>query len=101
MRSIFILQGLLVVALLFFTGCYENTFIPVESKLDKNWGDAYEAAKQNQILNPNAQKSEAPVVGLDGEAAKENMDAYRKSFGKDDSGSTINIAIPTVTGTGE
>ena len=101
MRSIVIRQSMFVVALLFFTGCYGTSFRPVESRVDKNWGVAYEAAKHNQILNPKAQKNQAPVVGLDGQAAERNMDAYRNSFGEDDSKSSVNITIPTITGTGE
>jgi hypothetical protein len=90
-----------IAALLFFSGCYGNPFMPKESKVDQNWGVAFEAAKHNQILNPKAQKNQAPVAGLDGQAAERNMDAYRNSFGEDDSESSVNITIPTITGTGE
>ena len=82
MRSIVTLLCAFVAALLFFTGCQGKLFTPVESKLDKNWGRAFEAAKHNQTLNPKAQENEAPVVGLDGEAAEINMDVYRDSFEK-------------------
>jgi hypothetical protein len=100
MRSMVTLQILIFAALLFSTGC-GKLFTLEESRVDKKWGVAYEAAKHNQILNPNAQKNQAPVVGLDGQAAERNMDAYRKSFGEDDSKSSVNITIPTITGTGE
>jgi type IV pilus biogenesis protein CpaD/CtpE len=47
---------------------------------ESNMGAAYEAAKSNQILNPEAGKEPEPVQGLDGEAAEAAMDAYRQSF---------------------
>jgi hypothetical protein len=98
MRSKLILPCIFVAALLVLTGCYGNPFTPEESRLDKNWGVAYEAAKHNQILNPNAQKNQTPVTGLDGEAADRNMDAYRKSFDKDESEPTVNFNTPIMTG---
>jgi hypothetical protein len=48
--------------------------------LDKNWGNSFESAKQSQILNPEAGKNQDPVVGLDGQAAGNNMEKYRKGF---------------------
>jgi hypothetical protein len=86
-----------IVALLFFAGCQSKTFTPVESKLDKNWGKAFEAAKRNQTLNPKAQENEDPVVGLDGEAAEINMEMYRNSFEKDDPEPKTNFTIENMT----
>lgn len=47
---------------------------------ESTMGAAYEAAKSNQILNPEAGKEPEPARGLDGEAAEAAMDAYRQSF---------------------
>jgi hypothetical protein len=48
--------------------------------LDSHWGKSFETAKKNQILNPKAGKEEAPVTGLDGQAAATAMDEYRKGY---------------------
>lgn len=51
-----------------------------ETPLDRNWGRSYEAAKYNQMLNPNAGKNLEPVVGLDGVAAENTVNKYDQSF---------------------
>lgn len=61
-------------------GCGLKAPAERETMLDKNWGRSYEAAKQNQILNPDAANNLDPVVGLDGQSAENNMQKYRKSF---------------------
>lgn len=65
--------------LLGMLGCSsQNAVIPMgDSMLDKNWGRAYESAKYNQILNPDAGKTTEPVEGLDGVAAERNMQNYK------------------------
>lgn len=84
-------------------GCQGATFINKETNLDKNWGKAYRAAKENQILNPEAGKDLAPVEGLDGEAAENNTRKYRSSFrgksaaGSDSSG-TLTDMLKQMTG---
>jgi hypothetical protein len=66
----------LIVALSVFSGC--GTFSPQrETMLDRNWGMSLEAAKQSQILNPEAGKTPYPVAGLDGWAAEASMMKYR------------------------
>jgi len=50
------------------------------SKVDRYQGISFEAAKFNQILNPEARKNLEPVYGLDGQAAQKNIDKYRKDF---------------------
>jgi hypothetical protein len=97
MRSKVALLSVFVVSVLLFPGCQGKIFTPVESKLDKNWGKAYEAAKHNQTLNPEAQKNETPVVGLDGEAAEINMEMYRNSFEKDEPEPKTNFSIQNMT----
>jgi hypothetical protein len=70
----------LIAALLVFSGCGTR-----ETMLDKNWGSSFESAKQSQILNPEAGRNLEPVVGLDGQAAGNNMEKYRQGFKKDTS----------------
>ena len=50
------------------------------SKLTDNWGTAYYAQKQGQIVNPDASKNLQPVEGLYGQAAEAAMGQYLKSF---------------------
>ena len=63
-------------------GCGKTVYTQNETLLDKNWGRSFEEAKYNQILNPGAQKKLAPVIGLDGAAARRNLKKYEGSFGK-------------------
>lgn len=49
-----------------------------ESELDRNWGRSYEAAKYNQILNPQAMKNAEPVEGVEGPVAERVMNQYIK-----------------------
>ena len=61
-------------------GCAQHPVIQTESRLDENWGRSFEAARFNQILNPEAGKNLEPVEGLDGPAAENVMKSYVKSF---------------------
>ena len=60
----FIVIGL-IAALSICSGCAGT---PV---LDRYWGDSLEAAKSNQIKNPEAEENLEPVTGLDGQVATE------------------------------
>jgi hypothetical protein len=51
-------------------GCSSHYYHQGETPLEKNWGRAFESAKYNQTLNPDASENLAPVVGVDGEAAE-------------------------------
>lgn len=51
-----------------------------QSLSDQNWGRAYETAKYNQILNPEAGKNLKPVEGLSGKAVENEVQAYEDSF---------------------
>jgi hypothetical protein len=56
----------------------QNAFLPMgESRLEQNWGRAYETAKHNQIINPEAGKNVDPVKGMDGDAAERVMQTYK------------------------
>ena len=63
--------------------------------LNMSYGNSFESAKNNQILNPEAEKNLDPVVGFDGQAAKYTVDRYKKSFEKEQeletSAGTFNI----------
>ena len=80
-----ILICLIGALLVIFPACAtKNNVAPeMQSKLDRNWGRAYESAKYNQMLNPEAGKSADPVTGVDGEAAEKSVQKYRKSFEKE------------------
>jgi len=66
--------------LLAFSACGKKPFFEKETMLDRNWGHAYESAKSNQILNPEASKNLDPVTGMDGQAAEEIINGYRSDF---------------------
>ena len=85
--KIFAIIGLLALCL----GCSQKTIYGNESELDKNWGRSYEAAKYNQILNPDAVNNRDPVDGLDGQATDNNMEKYRNSFKETRRQETVNI----------
>ena len=73
---------------IFFAGCSQ---MQKETLSDKNWGRSYEAAKYNQVLNPDATKNLNPVDDLDGQAANNNVEKYRDSFKEKRNQETINI----------
>jgi len=63
-----------------FSACGKKPFLEKETMLDRNWGRAYESAKSNQILNPEASKNLDPVTGMDGQAAEQILNGYRRDF---------------------
>jgi hypothetical protein len=95
----FIVIGL-VVAFSFSIGCAENKPLLGESKLEKNWGRSYESMKYNQMLNPEAEKNLEVVTGLDGQAAKDSVEKYRKTFKGKEKGDTYNFNLGTISGIG-
>ena len=78
------------------SGC--RTTMP---EVEKNWGKSFEAAKQNQILNPGASKNRSPVAGLDGKAAEATVGKYEKSFGERPTKQTYNLNLGNVSGIGQ
>jgi len=69
----FILAALLAPVVL--AGCATQT--PV---LDQHFGEAVNAAKAQQVINPDASLNPDPVAGIDGQAANAAVDRYHKSF---------------------
>ena len=55
---------------------------PQPVHLSEDYGQSYNAARENQILNPQASQNLEPVVELDGAAGKAANDRYRKMFKK-------------------
>ena len=70
----------LAMSFLFFTGCAE--LFPGPSLVAMDYGNSYNLAKHNQILNPEAEKNLEPVTGFDGKAAHKTIERYRKDFEK-------------------
>ncbi len=48
--------------------------------VDNNFGKAVNAAKAQQIINPDASLNRDPVAGVDGQAADAAMNRYHRSF---------------------
>ena len=59
---------------------------PYEAYVRETFGNAFRAQRDNQILNPDACGSTAPVEGISGEAAMMVMESYYKSFSKNAGG---------------
>lgn len=69
-----------VVFLMCCCGCEASLYGQKETMLEKNWGRSFQAAKENQILNPDAEKNLAPVAEMDGPAAQKTIETYRGKF---------------------
>jgi len=52
------------------------------SRLEMDFGTSSKLSKTNQIYDPEAEKNIEPVMGLDGKAAQETAEKYRKDFEK-------------------
>ena len=65
----------LLLASVALAGCATKT--PV---LDQHFGEAVNAAKAQQTINPDASLNQDPVAGIDGQAANGAVDRYHKSF---------------------
>ncbi len=72
--------GLAGLILLACSGCSHPT------TLGANTGVAYGMAKQNQMLNPDAEGNLEPVVGMEGNVAETAMELYRTGFEKQEQG---------------
>jgi len=64
-----------VVGVVAFAGCTTTT-----PHLDSKFGEAVNAAKAQQTLNPEASKNTDPVSGQDGKAGKESIDRYHETY---------------------
>jgi hypothetical protein len=52
------------------------------TRLEADYGNSYMAAKDNQILDPQASQNLEPVYGFDGQAAANTIERYRAGFSK-------------------
>jgi len=69
--------------------------------LDEHFGDAVNAAKAQQTINPDASQNTNPVLGIDGQAAKGTIDRYHKSYEQPSATPNIfNIGVGTGGGMG-
>lgn len=83
--SVFI--GLIIVVVMFLTGCtYRDANFEAwkgDNRLKEDYGNSQRLAISNQILNPEAGKDLKPVYGFDGRAAEKVMEGqYLKRFDK-------------------
>ena len=59
-----------------------------ESRVAMDYGTSYQLQIYNQTLNPEAAKNQAPVTGMNGQAAQNATEKYRKGFEKESQTST-------------
>ncbi|UCF95254.1 MAG: hypothetical protein JSW39_14240 [Desulfobacterales bacterium] len=78
MKATTILTLIFATFVLMVGGCEHIPSARQDTLLNRNFGRAFETAKHNQILNPNADKNLQPVEGLDGQLVEQNMETYRK-----------------------
>ena len=80
MRKYMLLIGV-IAAFAFVFGC-------AESRVAMDYGTSYQLQKYNQTLNPEAEKNQAPVTGMSGQAAQAAIDKHNKGFEKEASTTT-------------
>ncbi len=71
--------GIITIVLVMFS-CSGTNPAYKQTLLDRNWGRSYETARYMQIVDPDAEKTLDPVLGLDGSAAEYNVGKYKDSF---------------------
>ena len=52
------------------------------TRLETDYGTSYKLQKFNQTANPDAEKNQAPVQGLDSQASAGTVNKYHKEFEK-------------------
>ena len=65
-----------IIGFMFLAGCASGL-----SRLDVDYGTSHALAKLNQTLDPEAGERLEPLCRLDGQAAREAVERYRKGFG--------------------
>ena len=68
------MQCAIVLTTVTFSGCATTPH------LDSRFGHAVNAAKAQQMINPDASRNSDPVMGLDGTPAKDSIDRYQNTF---------------------
>ena len=69
------ITALIIISFLSLSSCAQR-----ESRVESFQGTSFELAKFNQIVNLDAENNVVPVDTLDGNAADNLIDGYRKSF---------------------
>lgn len=65
--------------------------------LDSQFGASQRLTRAQQMLNPQAGRNTAPVLGMDGAAAKSAYDNYQRSFATPDQQTSFTIGSGGVT----
>ena len=91
----------LIAALSISSGCGGTRAAQKGTMLDKNWGKSFEAAKFNQILNPQASRNLNPVIGLDGQAAEKILQRYQGGFEAGPSTKDYNLNLGNIDSIGQ
>jgi hypothetical protein len=69
--------------------------------VDQHFGEAVNAAKAQQVINPDAPLALYPVGGVDGQAANAAIDRYHRSFTQPPaSGNVFTIGVGSGGGSG-
>jgi len=72
-------------------GCAQTPY------LDSQFGASLRQVRAQQTLNPDAARNTAPVLGMDGAAAKSAYDNYQRSFATPDQQTSFTIGSGGVT----
>jgi len=59
-----------------------DPYAPPPVHLSESYGHAFQTARDNQILNPDASKNLDVVTGKDGKATYSSIELYRKTYTK-------------------
>lgn len=84
----FVTFGCLGIAALLVSGCALGP-----TRLEADYGNAYLAARDNQILDLQAAQNLEPVYGFDGQAAANTIERYRASFAKPPAPPTFVLSV--------
>ena len=82
------IAALIIVSFLSLSSCTHR-----ESRVENFHGTSFELAKFNQIVNLEAENNTAAVETLDGKAADNMIDTYRKSFLPKKTGNTLSLVL--------
>jgi len=66
------------------------------SRLEMDYGTSFKLMRLNQTFDPDAEKDNEPVTGLDGKAAQASIEKYRKDFEKPAPPTPFTLTIGTL-----
>ena len=75
------------------SGCATYSSWEGQTEIKENWGKSYALAKEQQILNPDAEENLTPVEGLEGQVGDRIFKGYSSGAGgiKSSQNSTLTI----------